>query len=122
MILSPPSSKVGIYLKAFDADLQLPLTEFQEELLPKNGCSVRMLTLNAVNKAVAFEMIYREKGVLADYLISSYSFDSVLLVRSTHSMPVVEVMSWFLMETLRRIGKENGYGLTRIKSVVGATR
>lgn len=33
MIISPPTEKVGIYLKTFNDELRLPLTEFQEELL-----------------------------------------------------------------------------------------
>lgn len=52
MILSLPSDKVGIYSKTFDAGLGLPLTNFQEELFQKNGCSVQMLTPNVVNKVM----------------------------------------------------------------------
>ncbi|CAI9304392.1 unnamed protein product [Lactuca saligna] len=61
-ILPPPPSppgKVRIYQKKLDADLRLPLTDFREEVLQRDGCSVQMLTLNAVNKVVAFEMICR---------------------------------------------------------------
>ncbi|CAI9303850.1 unnamed protein product [Lactuca saligna] len=63
MILSPPVDKVGIYLKTFDAGLRLPLTDFQNELLQKNGCGIQMLTSNVVNKMVAFESIWRANGV-----------------------------------------------------------
>ena len=39
MITSPPHGKVSVYLKTFDASLCLPLTNFQQELLQKNGCN-----------------------------------------------------------------------------------
>lgn len=55
-ILSPPPGKVGFYLKTLDVGLHLPLTNFQEEVLQKVGCSIQMLTPNNVNKVVAFEM------------------------------------------------------------------
>ncbi|CAI9286568.1 unnamed protein product [Lactuca saligna] len=58
-IMSPPLGKVGIYQKTLDAGLRLPLTKFQDEVLPKDGCSIQMLTPNVVNKVVAFEMICR---------------------------------------------------------------
>ncbi|CAI9280923.1 unnamed protein product [Lactuca saligna] len=36
-IMSPLPGKVGVYLKTLDAGLHLPLTDFQEEVLQKDG-------------------------------------------------------------------------------------
>ncbi|CAI9297787.1 unnamed protein product [Lactuca saligna] len=73
-ITSPPPGKVGIYLKSLNVRLRLPLTDFQEEVLQKEGCSIRMLTPNTVNKIVAFEMICRANGVLPDYFVFKFFF------------------------------------------------
>ncbi|CAI9289158.1 unnamed protein product [Lactuca saligna] len=70
----PPPGKVGIYHKTLDAGIRLPLTEFQEEVLQKDGCSVQMQTLNVVNKVVAFEMICRANDYLPDYFMFKYFF------------------------------------------------
>ncbi|CAI9267856.1 unnamed protein product [Lactuca saligna] len=40
----------------------------------KNGCSIQMLTLNAVNKAVVFEMICPANDPLPDYFVFKYFF------------------------------------------------
>lgn len=74
MILSPPPRKVGIYLKTFEARLPLPLTDFQEELLSKNGYNIQMLTPNVVNKMVAFEMICRANEILPDFYAFKFFF------------------------------------------------
>lgn len=73
-ITSPAPGKVGVYLKFLDAGVRLPLTDFQEEVLRKEGCSIQMLTPNAVNKVVAFEMICRANDVLLDYFVFKYFF------------------------------------------------
>lgn len=39
-IMSPPPGKVGVYLKTLDTGLRLPLADFQEEVLQKDGCSI----------------------------------------------------------------------------------
>lgn len=74
MILSPPPGKVGIYLKTLDAGLRLPLSDFQEEFLQKSVYSIQMLTPNAMNKVMAFEMICRDNGLLPYYFIFKYLF------------------------------------------------
>lgn len=63
MISSPLLGKAGVYMNTLDAGLHLPLSNFQEEVLQKRGCSIQMLTSSTVNKFVAFEMIYRANGV-----------------------------------------------------------
>lgn len=73
-ITSPPPGKVGVYLKSLDVGLFLPLTDFWEEVLRKEGCSIQMLTPNTVNKVVAFEMIRYANGVLPDYFVFKYFF------------------------------------------------
>ena len=74
MILSPPPGNVGVYLKTLNAGLHLFLTDFQEELLQKNGCSIQMLTPNVVNKVVTFEMICRANGVVPDCFVFKFFF------------------------------------------------
>ncbi|CAI9274521.1 unnamed protein product [Lactuca saligna] len=74
MILSPPLGKVGIYLKTLENGLRLLLTKLQDEILQKNGCIIQMLTLNVINKVVAFEMICRATGLLHDYFVFKYFF------------------------------------------------
>ncbi|CAI9292753.1 unnamed protein product [Lactuca saligna] len=69
-IMSPPPRKLGIYQKV----IRLPLTDFQEEVLQKDGYSVQMLTPNIVNNVVAFEMICRTNGYLPDYFVFKYFF------------------------------------------------
>ncbi|CAI9297856.1 unnamed protein product [Lactuca saligna] len=71
-ISSPPPDKIGVYLKTLDAGICFPLTDFQEEVLQKDGCSLLMLTPNAVNKVVAFEMICRANGYLPDYFVFKF--------------------------------------------------
>ncbi|CAI9263223.1 unnamed protein product [Lactuca saligna] len=68
-ISSPPPGKIGIYQKTLDAGVRLPLTDFQEEVLQKEGCSLQMLTPNVVNKLVVFEMIYHANNYLLDYFV-----------------------------------------------------
>ena len=70
----PPPRKVEIYQKTLDAGLRLPLTDFQKEVLHKDGCNIQMLTPNAVNKVVAFEMICRANGYLPNYFVFKYFF------------------------------------------------
>lgn len=65
---------MGVYLKTLDVRLCLPLTNFQEEVLQKDGCSIQMLTPNTVNKVMAFEMICRANGILLDYFVFKYFF------------------------------------------------
>ncbi|CAI9279071.1 unnamed protein product [Lactuca saligna] len=74
MILSPPPEKVGIYFKTFDVGLRLPLTDFQDELLQKNRCSIKMLTLNAVNKMVAFKMFCWANNILPNSFVFKFFF------------------------------------------------
>ncbi|CAI9290861.1 unnamed protein product [Lactuca saligna] len=74
LITRPPAGKVGVYPKTFDAGLRLPLTNFQEEILRCCGCSVQMLTLDAIHKVVAFEMICRANGIIPDYFVFKYFF------------------------------------------------
>ena len=73
-ISSPPPGKIGVYLKTLDTGIRFPLTDFQEEVLQKDGCSLQMLTPNAVNKVVAFEMICRANGYLPDYFVFKFFF------------------------------------------------
>ncbi|CAI9287327.1 unnamed protein product [Lactuca saligna] len=70
----PPPEKVGIYQKTLNVGLRLPTTDFQEEVLQKDGCSIQMQTPNAVNKFIAFEMIYRANGYLPDFFMFKYFF------------------------------------------------
>ncbi|CAI9290307.1 unnamed protein product [Lactuca saligna] len=72
--LSPPPGKIVVYLKTLDAGIRFLLTDFQEEVLQKDGCSLQMLTPNAVNKVVAFEMICRANGYLMDYIVFKFFF------------------------------------------------
>ncbi|CAI9284583.1 unnamed protein product [Lactuca saligna] len=58
-ILSPLPGKVGIYQKTLDAGLRLPLTDFLEDVFQRDGCSVQMLTPNAVNKGLVGSGRYR---------------------------------------------------------------
>lgn len=58
----------------YDVGLRLPLIDFQEELLQKNGCSIQMLTPSAVNKMVAFEMIFRANNILPDFFFFKFFF------------------------------------------------
>lgn len=75
VILSrPPLGKIGVYQKTLDTGVRLPLTDFQEDVLQKEGCSLHMLTPNAVNKVVAFDMIYCANGYLPDYFVFKYFF------------------------------------------------
>lgn len=74
MVLSPPTGKFGIYLKTFDTDLCLLLTDFQEEILKKNNYIIQMLNLNVVNKMVAFDMICRANGMLPDSFVFKFFF------------------------------------------------
>ncbi|CAI9280141.1 unnamed protein product [Lactuca saligna] len=73
-IMSPPPGKVGVYFKTLFVGLFLNLTDFQEEVLQKDGCSIRILTPNIMNKVVAFEMLCRANGVLPDYFIFKYFY------------------------------------------------
>ncbi|CAI9276404.1 unnamed protein product [Lactuca saligna] len=73
-ISSPPPDKIGVFLKTLDVGIRFPLTDFQEEVLQKDGCSLQMLTPNVVNKVVAFEMICRENGYLPDYFVFKFFF------------------------------------------------
>ena len=70
LITRPPPGKVGVYLKTFDVGLRLPLTDFQEEILWHNGCSVQMRTPGVVHKIVAFDMICRANGIVLDYFVT----------------------------------------------------
>ncbi|CAI9295745.1 unnamed protein product [Lactuca saligna] len=70
----PPSGKIGVFLKTLNAGIRLPLTDFQEEVLQKDGCSLQMLTPNVVNKVVAFEMICRANGYVLDYFVFKFFF------------------------------------------------
>lgn len=74
LIIWPPPRKVGVYLKTFDAGLRLPLTDFQEEILWRNGCSIQMLTPGVVHNMVAFEMICRANGIVSDYYVFKFFF------------------------------------------------
>lgn len=56
-----------VYLQTFDAGLRLPLTDYQEELLCRNGSNVQMLTPSTVHKMVAFEMICRANDIVPDF-------------------------------------------------------
>ncbi|CAI9268695.1 unnamed protein product [Lactuca saligna] len=69
LITRPTPGKVGVYLKTFDAGLRLSLTDIQEEILWRNGCSVQMLTPGVFHKIVAFEMICRANGIVPDYFV-----------------------------------------------------
>lgn len=104
MILSPPPDKVGVYLKTLDASLRLPLSDFQEEVLQKIGCSIHMLTHNVVNKVVAFKMICRANDLLPDYFVFKYTFS----VRRGGGRGVPS----FPTRKLPKTGKMNGCGLT----------
>ncbi|CAI9298460.1 unnamed protein product [Lactuca saligna] len=73
-ISSPPPGKIGVSLKTLDVDIRFPLTDFQEEVLQKDGCSLQMLTPNVVNKVVAFKMICRVSGYLLDYFVFKFFF------------------------------------------------
>ncbi|CAI9283409.1 unnamed protein product [Lactuca saligna] len=73
-ISSPPPDKIGVLLKTLDAGICFPLTDFQEEVYQKDGCSLKMLTPNAVNKIVAFEMICRANAYLPDYFVFKFFF------------------------------------------------
>ncbi|CAI9290865.1 unnamed protein product [Lactuca saligna] len=73
-ISPPPPGKVGGFLKTLDAGIRFPLTDFQEEVLQKDGYSLQMLTPNAVNKVVAFEMICRANGYVPDYFVFKFFF------------------------------------------------
>ncbi|CAI9264771.1 unnamed protein product [Lactuca saligna] len=72
--LSPLPGKIGVYLKTLDVGIRFPLTDFQEVVLQKDGCSLQMLTPNAVNKVVLFEMIYWANGYLPDYFVFKFFF------------------------------------------------
>ncbi|CAI9264132.1 unnamed protein product [Lactuca saligna] len=76
--LSLPHGKIGVYLKTLDTSICFPLTDFQEEVLQKDGCSLQMLTPNAVNKVVVFEMICRANAYLPDYFVLSFSSEYLL--------------------------------------------
>ncbi|CAI9287024.1 unnamed protein product [Lactuca saligna] len=73
-ISSPTSGKIGVYLKTLDAGIRFHLTDFQEEVFQKDGCSLQMLTPNAVNKVVLFEMICRANGYLPYYFVFKFFF------------------------------------------------
>ncbi|CAI9296339.1 unnamed protein product [Lactuca saligna] len=73
-ISSLPPGKIGVFLKTLDARIYFLLTDFQEEVLQKDGVSLQMLTPNAVNKVVAFEMICRANGYLPDYFVFKLFF------------------------------------------------
>lgn len=55
--LEPPLGKVGVYVRTIDGGYQHPTTNFLDEVLRKNRINVYNLTLNMVNKVVAFEML-----------------------------------------------------------------
>ncbi|CAI9260064.1 unnamed protein product [Lactuca saligna] len=74
IVLLLPSTEIGVFQKTLDAGIRLPLTDFQEEVLQKDDCSLQMLTPNAVNKAVAFEMICRANGYVPDYFVFKFFF------------------------------------------------
>ncbi|CAI9278539.1 unnamed protein product [Lactuca saligna] len=50
----PPTRKVGVYVRTFDASYRLPTTDFLDEVLCKNGVNVYDLTPNVVNKKYAY--------------------------------------------------------------------
>lgn len=108
-IMSPPG-KVEVYLKTLNIGLRLPLTDFQEEFLQKDGCSIQMLTPNIVNKEVTFEMICRANGVLPDYFFFKYFLGSISLVTSALFLFGEGDTSWFPMDRPLRTGKISGYG------------
>lgn len=61
-------------MKTFDAGLRLPLIDFQEEILQRNGCIVQMLTPGVVHKMVAFEIICWVNGIVPDYFVFKFFF------------------------------------------------
>ncbi|CAI9270587.1 unnamed protein product [Lactuca saligna] len=71
--ISSPPGKIVVFLKTLDVGIRLPLTDFQEEVLQKDGCSLQMLTPNVVNKVVAFEMICRANGATEQPVIPDLS-------------------------------------------------
>ncbi|CAI9259936.1 unnamed protein product [Lactuca saligna] len=73
-ISSPPSGKIGVYMKTLDAGIRFPLTDFQEKVFQKDGCSLQMLTPNAVNKVVVFEIICRANEYLPEYFVIKFFF------------------------------------------------
>ena len=72
--ISSPPGNIGVFLETLDAGIRFPLTDFQEEVLQKDGCSLQMLTPNAVNKVVAFEMICRANAYVPDYFVFKFFF------------------------------------------------
>ncbi|CAI9301722.1 unnamed protein product [Lactuca saligna] len=120
MILSPPPGKVGVYLKTLDNGLCLPLTNFQDKLLHKNGCSIQMFTPNVVNKVVAFKMICRANRMLPNYFVFKYFF-RFYATRDKYTFYVRQGGTpWFLMVRPPIINsKTSGCGSTKIRSAVG---
>ncbi|KAI3517682.1 hypothetical protein L1887_16899 [Cichorium endivia] len=51
-----PEAKVGICVKTFDVGYRLPISDFTDEVLRRNGVGIYQLTPNGVNKNVAFEL------------------------------------------------------------------
>lgn len=74
VITSPPARKVGVYLKTLVVGLHRPLTDFQEELLRRNGCNVQMLTPNAFHKMVDLKMICLANGIIPYFFVFKYYF------------------------------------------------
>lgn len=67
--LESPPGKVGIFVRTFDVHYRFPTTNFLDEVLRKNGVNIYRLTLNFVNKVVAFEMLCRYQGFLLSVLV-----------------------------------------------------
>ncbi len=70
----PPSGKLGVHRKVFDAGFRLPITDFQRDILMQYGANVQFLSPNAVNKMVGFEMLCRALGFLSDVRLFKHFF------------------------------------------------
>lgn len=113
VITSSPPKKVVVYLQTFDAGLRLPLTNYQEELLCRNGSNVQMLTPSTVHKMVAFEMIGWANGIVPNSSSSYSSSNLHPLMISTPYLLVVETTTLSLTANRRRTGKTSGCELIR---------
>lgn len=58
IITHPPEGKVEVPIPIFEVGLQLPMTDFFDDVIHQYGFSVNDLTPNVVNKIVSFKMEY----------------------------------------------------------------
>ncbi|KAI3709300.1 hypothetical protein L2E82_39060 [Cichorium intybus] len=70
----PPTGKIGMYLKHFEAGYRLPTSDFFMEVLDHYHVHIHQLVRNGVNKIIAFELLSRAVHLEPDLYVFRHFF------------------------------------------------